>query len=59
MHIQRHMESVVTELTQQYPAIMVVGPHQVGKTTTDRPCSEGPVLSSVWPISWVRLTGAT
>lgn len=33
MYIQRHMESVVTELTQQYPAIMVVGPRQVGKTT--------------------------
>jgi len=27
------MERIVTELTQQYPAIMIVGPRQVGKTT--------------------------
>lgn len=33
MYIQRHMESIVSELTQQYPAIMIVGPRQVGKTT--------------------------
>ena len=33
MYIQRHMERIVTELTQQYPAIMIVGPRQVGKTT--------------------------
>lgn len=33
MYIQRHMERIVTELTQQYPVIMIVGPRQVGKTT--------------------------
>lgn len=33
MYIQRHMERIVVELAQQYPAIMVVGPRQVGKTT--------------------------
>lgn len=33
MYISRHMERIVTELTQQYPAIMIVGPRQVGKTT--------------------------
>ena len=33
MYIQRHMERIVAELAQQYPAIMVVGPRQVGKTT--------------------------
>ena len=33
MYIPRHMERIVTELTQQYPAIMIVGPRQVGKTT--------------------------
>lgn len=33
MYISRHMEHIVTELTQQYPAIMIVGPRQVGKTT--------------------------
>ena len=33
MYILRHMERIVNELTQQYPAIMIVGPRQVGKTT--------------------------
>lgn len=33
MYVQRHMERIVTELTKQYPTIMIVGPRQVGKTT--------------------------
>lgn len=33
MYIARHMEKIVMALTEQYPAIMIVGPRQVGKTT--------------------------
>lgn len=33
MYITRHMEQIVSRLTTQYPAIMLVGPRQVGKTT--------------------------
>ena len=33
MYIARHMEKIVMALTGQYPAIMIVGPRQVGKTT--------------------------
>lgn len=33
MYINRHMEKIVTELSAQYPAILITGPRQVGKTT--------------------------
>lgn len=33
MYIKRNMEKIVTELTNQYPAILITGPRQVGKTT--------------------------
>jgi len=33
MYIDRHMEKIVTELSAQYPAILITGPRQVGKTT--------------------------
>lgn len=33
MYIKRHMEEVVTQLTTQYPALLIIGPRQVGKTT--------------------------
>lgn len=33
MYITRHMEKVVTQLSTQYPALMLIGPRQVGKTT--------------------------
>lgn len=33
MYITRHMEQIVSRLTTQYPAIMLVGPRQAGKTT--------------------------
>lgn len=32
-YIKRDMEKVFLELTQQYPAILITGPRQVGKTT--------------------------
>ncbi len=33
MYIKRDMEDVVLELSNQYPAILITGPRQVGKTT--------------------------
>lgn len=33
MYIQRHMESKVLELSEQYPVVMVYGQRQVGKST--------------------------
>jgi len=33
MYITRHMEQIVMRLNTQYPAILVTGPRQVGKTT--------------------------
>lgn len=33
MYVVRHMESVILEVTTQYPALLLVGPRQVGKTT--------------------------
>lgn len=41
MYISRHMERVVHQLTGQYPAIMVIGPRQVGKTTMLEHLMEG------------------
>jgi hypothetical protein len=32
-YIKRDMEKIILELTDQYPAILVTGPRQVGKTT--------------------------
>ena len=32
-YIKRDMEKIVLELTKQYPAILITGPRQVGKTT--------------------------
>lgn len=32
-YIKRDMERIVVELTEQYPAILITGPRQVGKTT--------------------------
>ncbi|MCC5464125.1 hypothetical protein [Pelosinus baikalensis] len=32
-YIKRDMEKVVVELSEQYPAILITGPRQVGKTT--------------------------
>ena len=33
MYVTRHMEPVVLEVSSQYPALLIVGPRQVGKTT--------------------------
>lgn len=33
MYITRHMEKPVMELNEQYPALLLTGPRQVGKTT--------------------------
>ena len=33
MYIKRDMEKLVTELSSEYPAILITGPRQVGKTT--------------------------
>ena len=33
MYIKRHLESVLADLTTQYPCILLSGPRQVGKTT--------------------------
>lgn len=33
MYIPRHLEQIVNRLTQQFPAILVTGPRQVGKST--------------------------
>ena len=32
-YIKRHMEEVVLRLSEQFPAILITGPRQVGKTT--------------------------
>ena len=32
-YINRHMESLILELSRSYSAILVTGPRQVGKTT--------------------------
>ena len=33
MYVTRHMEPVVLEVSSQYPALLIVGPRQVGNTT--------------------------
>lgn len=33
MYIKRDMEKLVAELSSEYPAILMTGPRQVGKTT--------------------------
>ncbi|MDD3414273.1 MAG: ATP-binding protein [Lachnospiraceae bacterium] len=40
-YINRSLESVVKELTKQYPAILIIGPRQVGKTTMLQKLMEG------------------
>lgn len=32
-YIHRHLENIVTQLSNEYPAILITGPRQVGKTT--------------------------
>ncbi len=40
-YIKRHMETVIRELTTQYPVLLVTGPRQVGKTTMLKKLMEG------------------
>ncbi|KGP75692.1 ATPase [Desulfosporosinus sp. Tol-M] len=40
-YIKRDMEKIVVELTEQYPAILISGPRQVGKTTMLQNLMEG------------------
>ena len=32
-YISRNLETVVAEVTREYPVVLVTGPRQVGKTT--------------------------
>ncbi len=32
-YISRNLEKVVSEVTKEYPVVLVTGPRQVGKTT--------------------------
>ncbi len=41
MYIKRDMEKLVTELSSEYPAILITGPRQVGKTTMLQKLMEG------------------
>ena len=40
-YIKRNLESVVSQLTHEYPVILVTGPRQVGKTTMLQKLMEG------------------
>lgn len=40
-YIKRDMEKIVLELSEQYPAILITGPRQVGKTTMLQNVMEG------------------
>jgi hypothetical protein len=40
-YINRDMEKIVVELSEQYPAILITGPRQVGKTTMLQKLMEG------------------
>lgn len=40
-YIKRDMEKIVVELSKQYPAILITGPRQVGKTTMLQNLMEG------------------
>jgi len=40
-YINRSLENIVKELTKQYPAILITGPRQVGKTTMLQKLMEG------------------
>ena len=40
-YIKRDMEKIFLELSEQYPAILITGPRQVGKTTILQNLMEG------------------
>ena len=33
MYIQRHIQTILKQLMEQFPAVLVTGPRQVGKST--------------------------
>lgn len=46
-YITRHLESVVKQMTKEYPVVLVTGPRQVGKTTMLQKLMEGTERSYV------------
>ena len=40
-YITRNLETVVEQVTKEYPVVLVTGPRQVGKTTMLRKLMEG------------------
>lgn len=40
-YITRNLESIVNQVTKEYPVVLVTGPRQVGKTTMLRKLMEG------------------
>ena len=40
-YITRNLENVVSQLTEEYPVVLVTGPRQVGKTTMLQKLMEG------------------
>ena len=40
-YIKRNLERVVSQVTKEYPVVLVTGPRQVGKTTMLRKLMEG------------------
>ena len=40
-YIPRNLEQIVNQVTKEYPAVLVTGPRQVGKTTMLRKLMEG------------------
>ena len=40
-YITRNLETVVEQVTKEYPVVLITGPRQVGKTTMLRKLMEG------------------
>ena len=40
-YIPRHLESIISQVTREYPVVLVTGPRQVGKTTMLKKLMEG------------------
>ena len=40
-YITRNLESVVKQVTEEYPVVLITGPRQVGKTTMLQKLMEG------------------
>ncbi len=40
-YISRHLESIISQVTKEYPVVLVTGPRQVGKTTMLKKLMEG------------------